>query len=41
LQLNAFGIAGGEGASWQRLFMSHPPIEQRIAALRAPIGTAS
>jgi heat shock protein HtpX len=33
-QLNAFGIAGGEGASWQRLFMSHPPIEQRIAALR-------
>jgi heat shock protein HtpX len=41
LQLNAFGIAGGEGASWQRLFMSHPPIEQRIAALRAPIATAS
>jgi len=33
--LNAFGIAGGEGAGWQRLFMSHPPIEQRIAALRA------
>jgi len=34
-QLNAFGIAGGEGAGWQRLFLSHPPIEQRIAALRA------
>jgi heat shock protein HtpX len=33
-QLRAFGIAGGEGAGWQRLFMSHPPIEQRIAALR-------
>jgi heat shock protein HtpX len=34
-QLDAFGIAGGEGAGWQRWFMSHPPIEQRIAALRA------
>ena len=34
-QLNAFGIAGGEGAGWQRWFMSHPPIEARIAALRA------
>jgi heat shock protein HtpX len=34
-QLNAFGIAGGEGSSWRRLFMSHPPIGQRIAALRA------
>jgi len=28
----AFGIAGDHGIS--RLFMSHPPIEQRIAALR-------
>jgi len=28
----AFGIAGGGGIS--RLFMSHPPIEERIAALR-------
>lgn len=34
-QMRAFGIAGGEGAGWQRLFMSHPPIEQRIAALRS------
>jgi heat shock protein HtpX len=33
--LTAFGIGGGEGAGWQRLFMSHPPIEQRIAALRS------
>lgn len=33
--LSAFGISGGEGASWQRLFMSHPPLEERIAALRA------
>ncbi|MFZ5492762.1 MAG: protease HtpX [Pseudomonadota bacterium] len=31
--LNAFGIAGGKG--WARLFMSHPPLEDRIAALRA------
>ena len=35
-QLNAFGIAGGEGRGLQRLFMSHPPIEERIAALRRP-----
>lgn len=34
-QLQAFGIAGGERRkSWQRLFMSHPPIDERIAALR-------
>jgi len=33
-QLNAFGIAGGEGGGLQRLFMSHPPLEERIAALR-------
>lgn len=33
-QLHAFGIAGGR-SRWQRLFMSHPPIEERIAALRA------
>ena len=34
-QLNAFGISGGEGRGLQRLFMSHPPLEERIAALRA------
>ncbi|KFI20686.1 heat shock protein HtpX [Nitrosococcus oceani C-27] len=35
-QLQAFGIAGGERSQgWKRLFMSHPPIEERIAALRA------
>jgi heat shock protein HtpX len=28
----AFGISDGGGVS--RLFMSHPPIEERIAALR-------
>lgn len=33
--MNAFGICGGEGRAWARLFMSHPPLEERIAALRA------
>jgi len=34
-QMAAFGIAGGMGAGLKRLFMSHPPIEERIAALQA------
>lgn len=34
-QLHAFGISGGRPAGWQRLLMTHPPIEERIAALRA------
>jgi heat shock protein HtpX len=34
-QFKAFGISGGEGAGWRRLFMSHPPLEERIARLRA------
>ena len=34
-QLAAFGISGGVGAGIKRLFMSHPPLEERIAALRA------
>jgi len=29
----AFGISGGVGAGLKRLFMSHPPLEERIAAL--------
>jgi len=32
-QFQAFGISDGGGIS--RLFMSHPPIEERIAALRS------
>ncbi|MES0873648.1 protease HtpX [Sinimarinibacterium thermocellulolyticum] len=32
--LAAFGIAGGAGAGIRRLFMSHPPLEERIAALQ-------
>jgi heat shock protein HtpX len=31
----AFGISGGGGAGIKRLFMSHPPLEERIAALSA------
>jgi heat shock protein HtpX len=33
-QLQAFGISGGKGRGFARLFMSHPPIEERIARLR-------
>jgi len=31
----AFGISGGLGSGMKRLFMSHPPLEERIAALQA------
>jgi len=34
-QFSAFGIAGGGGGGLTRLFMSHPPLDERIAALRA------
>ncbi len=33
-QLAAFGISGGRDGGFMRLFMSHPPLEERIAALR-------
>ncbi|HWP94327.1 MAG TPA: protease HtpX [Gammaproteobacteria bacterium] len=33
-QLAAFGINGGRPAGWRRLFMTHPPIEERIEALK-------
>ncbi|KAF1721227.1 protease HtpX [Pseudoxanthomonas wuyuanensis] len=33
-QVEAFGIAGGIGQGLKKLFLSHPPLEQRIAALR-------
>lgn len=32
--LQAFGIRSGEGRGFARLFMSHPPLEERIAALQ-------
>ncbi len=37
-QFAAFGIADGTGGGLRRLFMSHPPLDERIAALRA-LGT--
>ena len=33
-QLAAFGISGGLGKGIKRLFMTHPPLEERIATLR-------
>jgi len=36
-QMAAFGISGGVGRGLVRLFMSHPPIEERIAALRGTV----
>jgi len=38
-QVEAFGIAGGIGQGLRKLFLSHPPLEQRIAALRAANST--
>jgi heat shock protein HtpX len=34
-KMAAFGIAGGGASGLKRLFMTHPPLEERIAALRA------
>jgi heat shock protein HtpX len=34
-QMRAFGIKGGRAEGLKRLFMSHPPLEERIAALQA------
>ncbi|AEL07438.1 protease HtpX [Xanthomonas campestris] len=39
-QVQAFGISGGVGEGLRRLFLSHPPLTERIAALRASTGTA-
>jgi heat shock protein HtpX len=33
-QLEAFGISGGMGVGIKRLFMSHPPLEERLEALQ-------
>ncbi len=33
-QMSAFGISGTTGGGLKRLFMSHPPLEERIEALR-------
>jgi heat shock protein HtpX len=37
-KMAAFGISGGLGSGLKRLFMTHPPLEERIAALRAQPG---
>lgn len=34
-RMAAFGISGGGGGGIKRLFMTHPPLEERIAALKA------
>ena len=34
-KMAAFGIAGGMGGGLKRLFMTHPPLEERIAALQS------
>ena len=35
--VQAFGISGGLGQGFKRLFMSHPPLDERIAALRSSV----
>lgn len=37
-EVEAFGISGGMGHGLRRLFMSHPPLDERIAALKAESG---
>jgi len=37
-KMAAFGISGSVGPGLKRLFMTHPPLEERIAALRAQGG---
>ena len=34
-RMAAFGINGVLGSGIKRLFMTHPPLEERIAALRS------
>jgi heat shock protein HtpX len=36
-QLAAFGIAGGMGDGLKKLFLSHPPLDERIEALRRSV----
>jgi heat shock protein HtpX len=33
-KMAAFGISGGQGFGLKRLFMTHPPLDERIAALK-------
>ncbi len=34
-KMAAFGIAGGIGDGLKKLFMTHPPLDERIASLRS------
>ncbi len=36
-QVEAFGIAGGIGSGLRKLFLSHPPLQQRIDTLRSSV----
>ena len=36
-QMQAFGINSGEASGFMRLFLSHPPLDERIAALQAAL----
>jgi len=36
-QMAAFGISGGKAGGFKRLFMTHPPLEERIEALQSNI----
>ncbi len=38
--MRAFGISGRQSGGLARLFMSHPPLDERIAALRRLAGTS-
>ena len=39
-KMAAFGINGGRPTGLKRLFMSHPPLDERIEALRRSAGQA-
>lgn len=36
--MKAFGITGGKSSGWRKLFMTHPPLDERIAALQNMTG---
>lgn len=38
-KMAAFGVSGGGGGGLKRLFMTHPPLEERIATLRRESST--
>jgi heat shock protein HtpX len=37
-KMAAFGISGGIGSGMKKLFMTHPPLEERIAVLKSQVG---